>query len=301
MPGMKYRILGATGLRVSVIGLGTWQLGGEWGHDFSVDEVTRLLAKAREMGINLLDTAECYGDHLSESLIGQALARLGQRDEWVIATKFGHRFHSFMNRTDERDVGHVRQQLDDSLKALRTDRIDLYQFHSVRDSEFFNSELWSFLDEAKEAGKVRHIGNSIASALDPIAQAKASCEAGVEALQLVYNRLDRRPESTALPIARELNLGVLARVPLASGYLSGKYKPGAMFAGQDFRATQDSAKVQQMLAEVEQIAASEVPAGVEMAQWALAWCLKNPAVTAVIPGCKTVEQVESNARAAELV
>jgi aryl-alcohol dehydrogenase-like predicted oxidoreductase len=301
MPGMKYRILGTTGLRVSVIGLGTWQLGGEWGHDFSVDEVTSLLAEARELGINLLDTAECYGDHLSESLIGQALARLGQRDKWVIATKFGHRFHSFMNRTDERDVEHVRQQLDDSLKALRTDHIDNYQFHSVRDSEFFNSELWTFLDEAKQAGKIRYIGNSIAAALDPTAQSKASREAGVEALQLVYNRLDRRPQSTALPIARELNLGVLARVPLASGYLSGKYKPGTTFTGQDFRATQDPAKVQQMLAEVEQIAASEVPPGVEMAQWALAWCLKNPAVTAVIPGCKNVEQVESNARAAELI
>ncbi|HEV2969084.1 MAG TPA: aldo/keto reductase [Pirellulales bacterium] len=298
---MKYRILGTTGLRVSVVGLGTWQLGGEWGHDFSVDEVTQLLAKAHELGINLLDTAECYGDHLSESLIGQALARLGQRDDWVIATKFGHRFHSFMSRTDERDIGHVRQQLDDSLKALRTDRIDLYQFHSVRDSEFFNSELWTFLGEAKKAGKVRHIGNSIAAALDPTPQAKASREAGVEALQVVFNRLDRRPETTALPIAREQNLGVLARVPLASGYLSGKYKPGTTFAGQNFRATQDPAKVQQMLTEVQQIAASEVPPGMEMAQWALAWCLKNPAVSTVIPGCKSVEQVESNARAAELV
>src|SRR6266478_4453349 len=106
---MKYRTLGSTGLNVSIIGLGTWQFGGEWGHDFSVDEVTAILGKARELGINLLDTAECYGDHLSESLIGQALERLGQRDEWVIATKFGHRFHSFMNRSDERDVGHARQ------------------------------------------------------------------------------------------------------------------------------------------------------------------------------------------------
>lgn len=297
---MKYRHLGSTGLRISVIGVGTWQYGGEWAHDFTVDEVTAILAKARELGINLLDTAECYGDHLSESLIGQALERLGQRDEWIIATKFGHRFHSFMNRTDERDVQHAQQQLDDSLRALRTDHIDLYQFHSVRDEEFFNPELHRFLDDAKQAGKIRHIGNSIAAALDPVPQATASREHGVESLQVIYNRLDTRPETTVFPIAREQTLGILARVPLASGYLSGKYKPGATFAPGDFRATQDAAKVRETLTQVEQVA-REVPPGVPMAEWALAWCLRNPAVTAVIPGCKSVEQVESNARAAELV
>jgi aryl-alcohol dehydrogenase-like predicted oxidoreductase len=301
MCGMKYRTFGKTGLRVSVIGLGTWQFGGEWGHDFTVDEVAAILAKAREMGINLLDTAECYGDHLSESLIGQALARLGRRHEWLIATKFGHRYHSFMNRTDERDVGHVRRQLDDSLKALGTDWIDLYQFHSVRDSEFFNPELWEFLEKAKTAGKIRHLGNSIASSLDPIPQAKASQDAGVEVLQVVYNRLERRPENSVFPVADQQRLGVLARVPLASGYLAGKYKPGTTFTGRDFRATQDQNKVRQTLADVEQIAAREVPVGVDMAQWALAWCLKNPTVTSVIPGCKNVQQFESNALAAELV
>jgi myo-inositol catabolism protein IolS len=298
---MKYRTLGSTGLSVSVVGLGTWQFGGEWGHHFSVEEVSAILGKAREFGINLLDTAECYGDHLSESLIGEALARLGRRDEWVIATKFGHRFHSFMNRTDERDVEHVRRQLDDSLRALQTDHIDLYQFHSVRENEFFNQELWTLLDEAKRAGKIRHIGNSIAASLDPTAQALASRRAGVEALQVVYNRLERKPESSVFPIAREQDLGILARVPLASGYLSGKYKPGAKFPEGDFRATQDRTKVDQTLREVEQIVRDEVPSGVPMSQWALAWCLRDPAVTAVIPGCRSVEQVESNARAADLV
>jgi aryl-alcohol dehydrogenase-like predicted oxidoreductase len=206
-----------------------------------------------------------------------------------------------MNRTDERSVEHVRQQLDDSLKALRTDHIDLYQFHSVRENEFFNPELWTFLDEAKRAGKIRHLGNSIAAALDPTAQALASRRAGVEALQVVYNRLERRPETAVFPIAREQNLGILARVPLASGYLSGKYKPGSTFDERDFRSTQDPAKVQLTLREVEQIANSEVPDGVPMWQWALAWCLQDLVVTAVIPGCKNVQQVESNAQAAELV
>ncbi len=206
-----------------------------------------------------------------------------------------------MNRTDERKVEHVRQQLDDSLRALGTDHLDLYQFHSVRESEFFNQELWTFLDEAKRAGKIRHIGNSIAAALDPTAQALASRRAGVEVLQVVYNRLERRPETVVFPVARKQDLGVLARVPLASGYLSGKYGPGAAFAEGDFRSKQDPSKVEQTLHEVEQIARDEVPAGVPMSQWALAWCLRDPAVTAVIPGCKNVEQVESNARAADLL
>jgi len=299
---MQYRTLGSTGLRVSVIGLGTWQLGGEWGKEFTVDDVVAILGRARELGINLLDTAECYGPgHLSESLIGQALARLGGRDQWVIASKFGHSFTGFLKRSDERSASDVRKQLDDSLKALGTHQIDLYQYHSVRDEEFFNEELWKFLEDAKRAGKIRHIGNSISGNIDPAPQAEGSPKAGVEVLQLVYNRLETKPEESAFPIARKLNLGVLARVPLASGYLSGKYKPGATFAQGDYRSTQDQAKKEKMLAEAQRVAREEVPPGVEMAQWALAWCLKNDAVTAVIPGCKNVQQVESNAKAAELL
>lgn len=296
---MKYRTLGRTGISVSVIGVGTWQLGGEWGKDFSVAEVTALLDRALDLGINLLDTAECYGDHLSESLIGQAIA--GKREKWVVATKFGHRFRGFMDRSDEREVAHVREQLEGSLRALRTDYIDLYQFHSVRDSEFDNPALWAFLQEAKKAGKIRHIGNSISSNLDLRFQTDKSGEADVEVLQLVYNRLERKPEEQSFASAMQQNLGVLARVPLASGFLTGKYKPGATFVGQDFRATQDAKKVEEKLREVERIAREEVPPGVEMAQWALAWCLKHPAVTAVIPGCKDVRQLEANARAAGLV
>jgi aryl-alcohol dehydrogenase-like predicted oxidoreductase len=296
---MKYRTLGKTGLKVSVIGMGTWQFGGEWGKNFAQAEATAMLARAKDLGINLIDTAECYGDHLSESLIGTGIK--GQRDKWVIATKFGHRFTGFMKRSDERDLPDVREQLDASLRALRTEYIDLYQYHSVRDNEFDNPSLWDFLQKAKKAGKIRHIGNSISSGLNLAVQTERSTEAGVEALQVVYNRLERKPEMECFDEAMRQELGVLARVPLASGYLSGKYKPGATFTGNDYRATQDAAQVQEKLKEVERIAKVEVPAGVEMSQWALAWCLRHPAVTAVIPGCKDVAQVEKNARAAELV
>jgi aryl-alcohol dehydrogenase-like predicted oxidoreductase len=296
---MQYRTLGKTGLKVSVIGLGTWQFGGEWGKDFTQGEVDAMLRRGKDLGINLIDTAECYGDHLSESLIGKAVA--GQRKDWVICTKFGHRYTGFMKRSDERDLPDVREQLDASLRALRTDYIDVYQYHSVRDNEFNNPSLWEFLQKAKKAGKIRHVGNSIASSLDPRFQTDRSTDAGVEALQVVYNRLERKPEADCFPSAERQELGILARVPLASGFLSGKYKPGAKFGGNDTRAGYDQATIDEKLKTVEGIRKLELPPGVEMAQWALAWCLKHPAVTAVIPGCKDVEQVEKNARAAELV
>jgi aryl-alcohol dehydrogenase-like predicted oxidoreductase len=294
---MKYRTLGKTGMRVSVIGIGTWQLGGEWGKDFSQGEVDAMFDRARGLGLNLIDTAECYGDHTSERLIGGAIAR--DRERWVVATKFGHRYTGHMQRSDERSPRDAVEQLEGSLKALRTDYVDLLQYHSVADKDFDDVELQRTLIRLKEQGKVRHIGNSLRANADDH-QTKMSEPAQVETLQVIYNRLDRRPEQRDFPYAIEHNLGILARVPLASGYLSGKYKPGARFAGKDARANHDPAEIDRKLKEVEQIARTEVPSGVPMAQWALAWCLQHPAVSAVIPGCKSVEQVESNAKAAEL-
>ncbi|HEV8377955.1 MAG TPA: aldo/keto reductase [Tepidisphaeraceae bacterium] len=296
---MKYRRLGKTNLNVSVIGLGTWQFGGEWGKEFTQDEANQILGRAQQLGINLIDTAECYGDHTSERLIGSATKN--QRDKWIIATKFGHRFLGYMKRSDDRSPADVQKQLEDSLKALQSDYIDIYQFHSVRDNEFFNETLWKILFDAKRAGKIRHIGNSISSGLDGAPQADASTRAQVEALQVLYNRLDRRPEEKILPSAQKQDLGVLARVPLASGFLTGKYKPGTKFQEGDVRHEQKPQEVEKKLREVERIAREEVPPGVPMAHWALAWCLRHPAVTAVIPGCKDVHQVESNAKAADLV
>lgn len=295
---MKYRRLGKTNLRVSVIGVGTWQLGGEWGEEFTQDEVARMLSRARDLGINLIDTAECYGDHTSESLIGGAIHR--ERDKWILATKFGHKFHSYMNRTDQRRPEQVMRQLEESLQALRTDYIDIWQYHSLPDNEFDNEELQNTVIRMKEQGKVRHIGNSISMNIDHKHQVDASEKAHVEVLQLLYNRLDRRPENYAFEQCIRNDLGVLARVPLASGFLSGKYKPGGKFARADYRSGKKQEDIDRMLREVEQIRRTEVPPGVDMATWAIAWCLQHPAVTCVIPGCKSVEQVESNAHAANL-
>src|SRR5215211_2190121 len=145
---MKYRRLGKTNLRVSVIGIGTWQFGGEWGKDFSQAEVDAMFDLCRRVGINLIDTAECYGDHLSEQLIGGAIQR--DREKWIVATKFGHKFHGHMKRTDERSPKDAVEQLEASLKALRTDHVDLLQYHSLADHEFENAELQQTLVRLKQ-------------------------------------------------------------------------------------------------------------------------------------------------------
>ncbi|WP_421616758.1 aldo/keto reductase [Brevibacillus sp. TJ4] len=295
---MKYRRLGKTDLTVSVVGVGTWQFGGEWGMDFTQAEVDEILSKAKDLGINLIDTAECYGDHTSERLIGSYLKQ-DKREDWVVATKFGHQFHDKFSRTNEFDAAAVLGQLEQSLKALQTDYIDLYQFHSGPDEVFDNDELWTMLDKQVQAGKIRHLGISIAKN-DNIHQTSSASRVNAKTIQVVYNRLDRKPEEQVFLSCQEQDLGVLARVPLASGYLSGKYKPGAVFAGNDVRHRHDQEHVNKLLQEVEAIKQNELPAGTDMAQWALAWCLQHPTVTTVIPGCKNPQQVEANAKAAEL-
>ncbi len=295
---MKYRRLGKTELRVSVVGVGTWQFGGEWGKDFRQDEVDAMLRRAEELGINLIDTAECYGDHLSEQLIGRAVE--GRRDRFILATKFGHTFNAPFERDTAYDPAAVRKQLDDSLRALRTDHVDLYQFHSGPDEAFDSPELWEMLHEQVAAGKVRHLGVSITSS-GRQHQADGAGRVGAEALQILYNRLDRTAEEGMFAAAVRQGLGVLARVPLASGFLSGKYTHESTFPQNDVRGRWHREKERrEAIDRVLKLQAEEVPPGVPMAQWALAWCLQHPAVACVIPGCKTVQQVESNAAAADL-
>ncbi len=299
---MKYRTLGKTGLKVSVIGMGTWQFGGEWGKDFSQQEVTAMFQKALELGINLIDTAECYGDHLSEQFIGTAIKELGAgaRDKFILATKFGHHFVANFNRTEPRTAADITKQLEDSLRALQTDYIDLYQYHSWGDPDFENNDVKDVLDKAKAAGKIRHLGNSVGANNKSLLQFDKALKYNIESVQIVYNRLTRAPEDSLFPICERLRLGVLARVPLASGFLSGKYKPGTRFPENDVRSHWQAQGADEKLAEVEKIAQTELPPGTPMARYALAWCLKSPAVQCVIPGCKSVDQVIENAAAADL-
>lgn len=298
---MKYRRLGKTELQASVIGIGTWQFGGEWGHDFFQKEVNAIFEAAREAQINLIDTAECYGDHLSEQFVGEAIRR--DRERWIVATKFGHRFYGFNKRDWDLSPEGVQQQLEASLRALQTDVIDLYQFHSGSNETFDNDALWTMLAKQKQAGKIRFLGISVSASQAETNdyQTRRATQVGASVIQIVYNRLQRTPEERVFPLCEQQDLGVLARVPLASGLLSGKYAKGATFSSNDIRSQQNEKQLRKNLEEVERIQREEVPAGTPMATWALAWCLKHPVVTSVIPGCKTPKQLRQNAEAAELV
>jgi aryl-alcohol dehydrogenase-like predicted oxidoreductase len=289
-------------MEVSVIGLGTWQLGGEWGKSFTPSEASAIFDEARAQGITLVDTAECYGDHVAERLVGEAIRR--DRDRWIVATKFGHRYTGGFERDQLWSTENVRTQLEDSLAALGTDRVDLYQFHSGTSAVFDNDELWSLLARQREAGKVRALGISIASSIgaeQQLYQARRAREVGAECLQLVYNRLQPAVEASIFPLCRAHRLGVLARVPLASGFLSGKYGAGVSFSATDVRSRRTGGDVEKTVAEVERVRREEVPPGTSLAAWALAWCLRDPVVTAVIPGCKDRGQVAQNAAAAALL
>jgi aryl-alcohol dehydrogenase-like predicted oxidoreductase len=282
-----------------VVGVGTWQFGGEWGKDFEQAEVDAILKTAGDLGINLIDTAECYGDHLSEEFVGRAIK--GQRDQWVVATKFGHKFHRAFERDDVYDPNEVRKQLENSLRALQTETIDLYQFHSGTDAMFDTEGLWEMLRAQQQAGKIRHLGVSISKSYDGVHQIDSAREVGATAFQVVYNRLHRKHERYTFKTAIEQDLGVLARVPLASGFLSGKFSKDTHFDKTDVRsAWMSESERQEMIEQVERIKSEEVPEDVPMAQWALAWALQHPAVTCVIPGCKNVEQMRSNALVADL-
>lgn len=293
---MRYRRLGRTELEVSVIGVGTWQYGGEWGANFAQRDVNAILGRALDLGVNLIDTAECYGDHLSESLIGPAIQ--ARRDDWVVATKFGHRYHGHEERTQEWSPSEVVAQLERSLRALRTDYVDLYQFHSGDDAAIDRDDLWEALAAQVVAGKIRHLGVSLGSNSD-LRQTQRALEVGASVIQVVYSRLDTEPEADVLPWCQLHGLGVLAREALASGLLTGKYKPGDSFTDPaDTRSSRPSEVIENRLRDVARIAEEEVPPGASMASWALAWCLSHPAVTAVLPGCKSVEQLEANVAAA---
>ncbi len=299
---MKYRPLGNTGVTVSVVGLGTHQFSGEWGKEFDVAEVRSLLWRARELGINLLDTAECYGDHQVEALIGQSIS--ANRPEWFIATKFGHAYSAGPEKVEAWSAAEVQRQLEASLRALKTECIDLYQFHSGSNDVFHNDELWAMLNAQVRAGKIRFLGLSLSAAVvqrHDTSQISRADSVGVRVIQALYNRLHAEAEQEVIPFCERQGFGLLARVPLAKGFLAGAYQPGAVFAPNDTRAQFGREFNDQQLKRVQEIKEREVPPGQNMAQWALAWCLRKPAVSAVIVGCKSPGQLELNAAAAALV
>jgi aryl-alcohol dehydrogenase-like predicted oxidoreductase len=293
---MNYRRLGRTGLFVSAVGIGSWQFAGVWGKQFEQPEVNDIMSRARELGINFVDTAECYGyDHLSEKLIGNSIVR--QRDHWIVATKFGHNHANELGRENFRPE-QVLIQLEESLRALQTNYIDVYQMHSAGNRLFDNDALWTMLDKQVQAGKVRFLGNSVG--LPHLQyQANKSQDFGISVIQTVYNAVQREAEETLFTTAEEQDLGVIARTPLASGFLSGKYQPGHVFAGDDVRAMRpQEGRDREINAALD--ALREKPVDMEPATWANAWCLQQSRIATVIPGIKSLAQLETNALAGSL-
>ncbi len=290
---MQYRELGRTGLRVSTIGMGCWAIGGDaWG---PVDDRNSLAAigRALDLGINLFDTADVYGRGRSEELVGRALE--GRRDDAVIATKVGL-WHSGGERPNAyTDPQMVLDSCDASLRRLRTDRIDIYQCHLWWDE---NTEV--FLDafeRLKTAGKIRASGVSTNEIhhLEHFDR-DGSCEI----LQFDYSILNRSPETHLLPYAHRRRIGTLARGSLRMGILTGKFTPQTTFPEGDIRREwpqQDWYAEQLGTTErLKELATRER----STSQLALAFVLRNPAVTTTIPGAKNPEQIEHNAAAADV-
>ena len=196
--------------------------------------------------------------------MGEAIK--GSRQHWVIGTKFGHKYLPDFAREQLWSNKDVLKQLEDSLKALQTDYVDVYMFHSCKNN-LQDDALWTMLEKQKAAGKIRHLGLSLKKVItDNVFQTGYAAEHGIEVIELLYNRLDRSPEDKVFSICMENDIGVLARVPLASGLLSGKYKPGAQFIKSDIRSMQDRSVLDARLALVEEIHKNEVPAGTDMAE-----------------------------------
>ena len=293
---MKYRRLGKTDLQVSAIGVGTWQLGNQWGKQFEQREVNNIFARADELGINLVDTAECYGHHVSESFIGNALK--SRREHWIIATKFGHNRISELPGEAHWQADQVLLQLEASLRALQTDHIDIYQFHSGTREQLDNDALWTMLNKQIQAGKIRHLGISIGQP-NQLYQVDRATALGVSVIQTIYNAINTKAAEAILPSCQRQDLGVLARVPLASGFLSGKYRIDAQFPDNDVRSgRKPEVNAQQIVQALE--ALQQVPSGINPASWACSWCLQHPAISSVIPGIKSIEQLQINAAGADL-
>lgn len=293
---MKYRRLGKTGMQVSAIGVGTWQLGNQWGKRFEQCEVNNIFACAEALGINLVDTAECYGHHVSENFIGEALKN--SRDKWIIATKFGHNRGSDLPGEVHWQAEQVQLQLEASLRALQTDYIDIYQFHSGTREQLDNDDLWTMLNKQVQAGKIRSLGISIGQP-NQLYQVDRATALGVSVIQTIYNAINAKAAETVLPSCQRQDLGVLARVPLASGFLSGKYQPGTQFGDNDVRGERKPEVNEQQIVQALEVL-KQVPPGVNAASWACSWCLQHPAISAVIPGIKSIEQLEINAAGADL-
>ena len=301
---MREHPFGRTAFRVSDIGFGAWQIGGAWG-DVSVEDGRSALNAALDAGITFIDTADVYGDGRSEKIIADVLkTRGGPRP--MVATKAGRRLdpHVAGGYTKANLEGFI----DRSRQNLSVDCLDLVQLHCPPTEVFYRPETFDALDELKAAGKIAHYGVSVEKVEEAL---KAIEYPGVESVQIIFNMFRQRPAGLFFAEAKRRNIAVIARVPLASGLLSGKISAATAFAEDDHRKfnrhgeafdvgeTFAGVPFETGLQAVDEIR-KLVPEGASMAQMALRWILMHDAVTVVIPGARNAEQAAANAAAAEL-
>jgi aryl-alcohol dehydrogenase-like predicted oxidoreductase len=294
---MKYRILGRTGLRVSAVGLGTMVHAGHFG-PMDDRESLSAIETALELGVNLIDTSDAYGAGYSETLLGQALR--GKRDRIILATKGGNVMVGPDRGKRNFSAAYISRVMDESLKRLQTDYVDLYQLHNPTVDVIERGEVWDLLERAKQAGKVRHYGVSI----NTIDEGVAAVNGGrADTVQLEYNLLAQEPAEKIFPLAQKANVAIIARVPLRRGILTGKLTAAddGRFQGEDVRARSFKGEpFRQELAKAEQLRFL-VDGNVQtFAQAAIAFCLAHPAVSTAIPGARNAQQMRDNAAAADV-
>lgn len=300
---MQYRVLGRTGWKVSALSFGAWAIGGTWGPVKDAESLAAL-HRAIELGVNFFDTADVYGDGHSERLLAQL--RREHKETIYIATKAGRRLDQ------QTAAGYNRANLtvfvERSLKNLNTEALDLLQLHCPPTQVYYMPEVFGILDDLIAAGKVRYYGVSVEKVEEAL---KAIEFPNVQSVQLIFNMFRLRPIELLFDQVLKRKVGILARVPLASGLLTGKLKPGNTFASDDHRAynragesfdrgeTFSGVDYDIGLQAVDELKAI-CPAGMSMTQFALRWVLMFEAVTCAIPGAKRPSQAEENFAAADL-
>lgn len=283
---MHYRELGHTGLKVSEIGFGSNQLGEDSESDTHWDKLAR---RAIDLGVNIFDTAERYADGRSEEVLGRVV---GDRSDIIIATKFSPQ------RTDGvADFSHktIEKAVDDSLERLQRSVIDVYQVHSPKMDELADTTLWASMNRLKEQGKIKHIAIAVNGAEEGTWLIERDL---VEVLQITYNLLRRDVEASLLPLAQEKGIGLLVRMPLSRGVLTGKFSPGQTVA-KHHRATLDKDALAGRIESAERYRpiGAEYPGG--LTRLAHHFSLSHPAVSCTIPGARSIEQLEENIAASD--
>ena len=300
---MNYRQFGRTGWKVSEIGFGAWAIGADWG-DVSETDAEAALNSALDRGVNFIDTADVYGDGRSERIIARVLSK--RSDEVFVATKAGRRLNPHVAEGYSRE--NLNAFVDRSLKNLGVERLDLVQLHCPPTEAYYQPELFAVMDDMVSAGKIQYYGVSVEKVEEAI---KAIDYPNVTSVQIIFNMFRQRPAELFFKLAKEREIAILTRVPLASGLLSGKMNPGTSFSPDDHRQynrhgeafdrgeTFSGVDFRLGLEAVEELKRL-CPAEATMAQFALRWILQFDAVTLAIPGAKNPEQAQANAAASDI-